>query len=516
MWRCGSVALMVDHDAGAMSEVTSHAEVVESALFDQLPLDGRGISNERLLKRVRAQFPATSEEVYDRARSRLIARGVARPGPGRGGALRRADTPQPPMPDEKGQGGGSAFAGASDAPDPLRHVIGHGTSAHRTSPGGSASQLAMFGGPPEAIESPSFLTEQVLTYIGNKRSLLDFLGQGVDQVRSALGKDKLDVFDAFAGSGVVSRYLKRYSRKLVACDLERYSFVFNSCYLANRGDIDQDAIRRSVERVERLANESPRPGFVAELYATDEDDNIQLGERVFYTRRNAVKIDSIRALIDEVVPPKLRTFVLAPLLYKASVHANTSGVFKGFYKNTKTGVGQFGGNGRDALTRICRPIELPVPVFSRFDSEVEVICGDTNRVVLNMPEVDLAYLDPPYNQHPYGSNYFMLNLIEANRRPSAVSDVSGIPTDWNRSDYNKRPRAKAALGQLVRNMKAKFLLISFNSEGFISKQDMMDMLTQVGKTQVLERRYNTFRGSRNLNGRDIHVKEYLFLVEKDK
>jgi len=43
---------------------------------------------------------------------------------------------------------------------------------------------------------------------------------------------------------------------------------------------------------------------------------------------------------------------------------------------------------------------------------------------------------------------------------------------------------------------------------------MKSMLNKIGKVTVLETRYNTFRGSRNLNNRDIHVKEYLYLLEK--
>jgi adenine-specific DNA methylase len=88
---------------------------------------------------------------------------------------------------------------------------------------------------------------------------------------------------------------------------------------------------------------------------------------------------------------------------------NTSGVFKGFYKNKETGIGQFGGSNQDALLRIKG--DLPFPIFSDFNCEVMVYNDDSNNVIKTAPEVDLAYVDPPYNQHPYGSNYFMLNLI---------------------------------------------------------------------------------------------------------
>ncbi|MHB9293963.1 hypothetical protein Holit_03082 [Hollandina sp. SP2] len=131
-----------------------------------------------------------------------------------------------------------------------------------------------------------------------------------------------------------------------------------------------------------------------------------------------------------------------------------------------------------------------------------------------IPEVDLAYLDPPYNQHPYGSNYFMLNVILDYAYPENTSTVSGIPKNWNRSNYNKGKYALSTLTELVTDIKAKYVLLSFNSEGFIGLDEMKNMLHKIGNVEVLETAYNTFRGSRNLNNREIHVKEYLYLLEK--
>jgi adenine-specific DNA-methyltransferase len=66
----------------------------------------------------------------------------------------------------------------------------------------------------------------------------------------------------------------------------------------------------------------------------------------------------------------------------------------------------------------------------------------------------------------------------------------------------------------VKTLRARFLLISFNSEGFIRREEMEEILRGTGKVEVLETPYNAFRGSRNLRSRDIHVKEYLYIVEK--
>jgi adenine-specific DNA-methyltransferase len=318
----------------------------------------------------------------------------------------------------------------------------------------------------------------------------------------------------FSGSGIAARYFKQFADLLIVNDLEKYSRIINECYLSNQRDLDMPLIRKYYDEIMgELTNNELRRGIISSLYAPADEKSIKPAERAFYTVRNAGYIDTARQLID-TVPEPYQPYFLAPLLSEASIHANTSGVFKGFYKNKETGIGQFGGRNRDALIRITGDITLPFPVFSNFNAETLICNGDANTVIKDVPEVDMAYLDPPYNQHPYGSNYFMLNLILDYREPERISRISGIPEDWNRSNYNKENYAHAALTALVTNIRAKYILISFNSEGFISLSEMTEMLNKIGKVEVLETTYNAFRGSRNLNNRDIHVKEYLYLLEK--
>ncbi len=386
-------------------------------------------------------------------------------------------------------------------------------------------------------ENPEFLQNQLITYIGNKRALLDFIGEGVREVQKRLGRSQLSCLDVFAGSGIVSRYLKQYASSLTVNDLEKYSCIINRCYLSNKSEINIEELQklhyslckkidRKMASLEKSEKGFKSAGFISELYAPSDEEEIEKGERCFYTPYNAAYLDLARQLIEKEVAPELRDFFIAPLLSEASIHANTAGIFKGFYKNSKTGTGQFGGNGRNALSRIRGKIELPFPVFSEFECRSRVFSSDANLLVKDEavyePEFttdgsfDLAYFDPPYNQHPYGSNYFMLNLIAEYCRPDVqnISRVSGIPRDWNRSDYNKKRRVAEVFVELVRNVRAKYVLVSFNSEGFIPKDEMISLLSSCGKVKVLESEYNAFRGSRNLSGRDIHVKEFLFLVEK--
>lgn len=212
--------------------------------------------------------------------------------------------------------------------------------------------------------------------------------------------------------------------------------------------------------------------------------------------------------------------LIAPLIYEASVHTNTSGVFKGFYKN-KQGIGQFGGEGKNALQRICGKIDPQFPVFCPNETENIIICADASSVVKDTKIVekakgiDITYIDPPYNQHPYGSNYFMLNAIAECRCPKEISKVSGIPKDWNRSIYNKRVEGVMQLLKDIENVDSKYVLLSYSSEAYLPIKDMVAELAKIGLiTNLQEIDYNVFRGSRNLSNRPKKLQEYLITIRK--
>ena len=259
----------------------------------------------------------------------------------------------------------------------------------------------------EIGESQDYLKHQLITYIGNKRALLRLIEAGLNAVKAKLGQNRVRFLDLFAGSGVVSRMARQHASTIFCNDLEAYSAIINRCYQTNASEVDWHLLRRELRRVEAFVETHRVPGFIAELYAPADDNNIRRGERVFYTRRNAIFLDTFCTAI-RATPEHLLPFVLPPVLSQASMYANTSGVFKGFYKN-KEGIGQFGGTFKNALPRILREIEVCEPVLSRVECEATVFQEDANRLIRNLEPVDVAYFDPPYNQHPYGSNYFMLN-----------------------------------------------------------------------------------------------------------
>lgn len=361
-----------------------------------------------------------------------------------------------------------------------------------------------------------FFSSHLITYIGNKRRLLPFLHKAFLKIREKVGKKKMIILDGFVGSGSTARLLKAFASELHVNDLEDYCETLNRAYLANKSEINIEELEKHIQWLNknRLTLKPDRLEFIEKNYAPKDDKNVQPGERVFYTNTNAKIIDNLRRLIDEV-PEQYRHFCLASLLIRASVHTNTSGVFKGFHK--RNGNGHFGGNGENALSRIKREIVLDAPIFSDFECQVFVHKRDINELVKDkeLPIFDLVYYDPPYNQHPYGSNYFMLNIINGGKEVEIQDGVSGIAKEWNRSAYNKRKIAEEAMDELLANTRAKFIAISYNDEGIIPIESFKNILSRYGKWELMEQDYNTYRGSRNLRDRNIKVKELLWVLEKE-
>ena len=112
-------------------------------------------------------------------------------------------------------------------------------------------------------EDPEYLTRQLITYIGSKRALLGQIGAAVQQVKHKLGKDRLRVFDAFSGSGIVSRFFKAHASLLVSNDQEDYAAVTARCYLRNKSSVDLQRLTRCVRELNaNVLNNSHAPGFI--------------------------------------------------------------------------------------------------------------------------------------------------------------------------------------------------------------------------------------------------------------
>jgi adenine-specific DNA-methyltransferase len=390
---------------------------------------------------------------------------------------------------------------------------------------------------PESPWDHPYLRTQLIAYIGNKRTLLPFLGELFRErsLRGVVDGSPLSprFLDPFAGSGSVARLAKYLGFAVVAGDWELYSYVINRAHL---GVVPKELPRLFAEHggVEAVlaalnglypgdgSSSGGGPGYIARHYAPGATETADYRrERLFYTRENALFIDAVRGRIEELYPEPLdevgpeKALLLASLLYQAATHANTSGVFKAHHKG-------FGGHGKDALSRILRPMALQVPVLYDGARGAEVYRQEAEELARGR-SFDVVYLDPPYTGHQYGSNYFMLNTIARWDRPPVSEErgpdgrfkqKAGIRSDWRRtrSAYCYRGTAPGALRRLVDSLDAGQIYLSYNTEGIIPFEELIDIMESRGRVELFLKDYTVYRGGKQSIRRATRNAELVLLV----
>ncbi|MGC9311253.1 MAG: DNA adenine methylase [Sediminispirochaetaceae bacterium] len=384
-----------------------------------------------------------------------------------------------------------------------------------------------------AFVSTDYLTRQLIAYIGNKRRILGFLYR----IFRGLGeRHRLTCFaDPFAGSGAVARLARQMGMEVYANDWEEYSRVINSAYLTTRpGDLnliyqDRGGLQKVLDTLNALQGPPKRPYISSHYAPRDTAAADYRTERLFYTRENALFIDRVREKIEEWYPEdaagrssenrcsRARDILLSLLLYEAATHVNTSGVFKAYHKG-------FGGHGRDALSRIMAPMHLEHPVLHPSGAAAVVEKTDA-AAFLTGRSADLCYLDPPYTIHQYGSNYHILNTIALwdylpvdNRLgpDGRLMRKGGIREDWTdtRSDFCYARTAPGALEEVMQAADARYVVLSYNSEGVITVEELLDILSGFGRIEINSLEYITFRGGRQSIQRRTHNTEFQIVVER--
>jgi adenine-specific DNA-methyltransferase len=354
-----------------------------------------------------------------------------------------------------------------------------------------------------ARDTEEYVFSQLIPYIGNKRKLLDIIHQAIKLTNIENGT----FVDLFSGSTVVSRFAKKLGFRVLSNDWEPYSeqIAIGTVVLNEIPKFDNFG---GVEKVfDLLNNVVPVEDYVTKhLCPTDDEKLDHEKDRLFFMRKNGMKIDAMRELISKWVEENKISqtefsYLMSSLLYSVSYVSNTSGVFKGFHRG-------WGGSNGTAQYRICSDISLKPPILFNNDQDNISIREDAgvlvNRLTGILGEIpDIIYLDPPYNQHPYGSNYHVLNSITLWDKPDFPEKItrgtkSAIRLDWRterKSAYNSRPKAVQEFQELIDNISSKFILTSYSTEGNIPLNEMMKILGSKGTLRVVKREYVRYRVS---------------------
>jgi adenine-specific DNA-methyltransferase len=94
------------------------------------------------------------------------------------------------------------------------------------------------------------------------------------------------------------------------------------------------------------------------------------------------------------------------------------------------------------------------------------------------------------------------------------SGVTGIPKNLEvRSDYSSRKEVSGAFQRLISKCDAKFVALSYNNEGLLSQDKLIEILNDVGEVTVLTQEHKRYR-SINQDGSNSMTQELLFVVRK--
>jgi adenine-specific DNA-methyltransferase len=373
-----------------------------------------------------------------------------------------------------------------------------------------------------AVRTTDFIFNQLIPYIGNKRKLLDLIMQALGHTTESQIPTFLDMF---SGSGVVARLAKTLGYRVIANDWEPYAKVINGCYIANNTQPDFEALGGYKKALDILNNLPPRVDWITDHLCPRDDEDYDVDvDRMFYMRKNGMRIDAIRRQILEwhetgTIDNAEKDCLLAPLLYQACYTSNTSGVFKGFHNG-------WGGQTKTALYRIAGDLCVTPAVFFDNGFDNDVLCDDAQRVAERMrtDELDVVYLDPPYNQHPYGSNYHVLNTVALWDKPELSKTItrgnkSAIRLDWRterRSAYNYTDEAAGAYAKLLQTLNSRFVLTSYSTDGFIPLEKMLEANINRGHVRIEMKGYKRYRvSSQRFSNKPMNV-EFVIVLDTHK
>ncbi len=291
----------------------------------------------------------------------------------------------------------------------------------------------------------------MIKYIGSKRRLVPVLGAiaTVAGARTAL--------DLFTGTTRVAQELKRRGAHVTAVDTARYAEVFAQCYVALDGAaVDRVAIGAALDDL------MARPGV--DGYFTD---TFCVRSR-FVQPHNGCRIDAMRDAIEcEYRDSWMYPVLLTSLIEAADRVDSTTGVQMAYVKQW--------------ADRSFRPIELRVPEL--VDGPGAARRGDAVDTVHELGPFDLAYLDPPYNQHRYFTNYHVWETLVAWDAPEHYGvackrvDARDPAT---KSVFNDRKAMPDALARVVRDVDAELVVVSYNNESWVAIDALEDVCRSRG------------------------------------
>lgn len=338
----------------------------------------------------------------------------------------------------------------------------------------------------------------MIKYLGSKRALLGLITDTI--AKAAPGGSVLDLF---SGTSRVGHALKKRGHRVIANDHNAYAHVLAQCYVA----ADLDDLREPVESLVKEFNTLPGvPGYFTHTFCEQSR---------FFQPKNGARVDAIRETISrKSLPPDLEAVMLVSLMEAADRVDSTTGVQMAYLKQW--------------APRASNDLELRVPdIVSRpAGGKCAALSLEAAEAAGRSP-VDLAYVDPPYNQHSYLGNYHIWESLVRWDKPE-IYGVACKRVDCRKrqSVFNSKPRFRDAMAEMLAAIEAPVIVVSFSNEGYLDREEMERLLGGLfaGRAHVttIETDHKRYVGAQigihNPQGEKVgtvsHLrnKEYLYVV----
>ena len=301
----------------------------------------------------------------------------------------------------------------------------------------------------------------MIKYLGSKRALATAIAAAAGELGARTAAD------LFAGTTRVGQALRAEGIEVVSNDTAAYSEAFGRAYVAAGPGVDRGRIRGLLRELGELP---PADGYVTETFCRRSR---------YLTPENGMRIDAIRDGIDRLgVDPVERGILLTSLVEAADRVDSTVGVQMAYLK-------RWAPRARNAL-ELREPAVVPGPPG-------RVTRTDANALAPELSGIDLAYIDPPYNQHSYLGNYHVWETIVRWDAPEHYGVAcKRVDCRTRKSAYNRRSEALPALADLIERCAATWLVVSFSNEGFHRPEEIEALLGRrglVGAVAVPRPRY---------------------------
>ncbi len=353
----------------------------------------------------------------------------------------------------------------------------------------------------DPVVGQSGTRQPVIKYLGSKRRLVPALTE------MAVASGAVTALDLFTGTTRVAQALKRLGIHTTAVDSSRAAHVLAQCYVATDPNQTPSFLSEVSDAVAFLNGLEGCPGYVTETFCESAR---------FFRPENGARIDAIRDAIDAGYSgTPLWPVLMTSLLEAADRVDSTTGVQMAYLKQW--------------ASRAHRPLELRIPEL--VSGPGRAVQGDACELVTDtktpdsLTPVDLAYLDPPYNQHRYESNYHVWETLVAWDAPTHYGiackrEDLRLPT--GRSPFNSRRTMPEALAGVIAAVRADTVILSYNNESWLSLDELVEMCASRGHVEVVafdSARYVGARiGIHNQKGRKVgtvsHVRntEYVLIA----